>query len=94
MHYVYILISLKTNKFYIGETPDVNVRLAFHNDPEKNTNSTKPGIPWEVFWSLTVVNRSVARKIELHIKKMRNRKYYESLVKYPEMAEKLIAKYS
>jgi len=30
-HYVYILQSLKDNKFYIGETADVARRLAFHN---------------------------------------------------------------
>ena len=45
MHCVYILFSLKSNKFYIGETPDMASRLAFHNDVNKNTNSTKSGIP-------------------------------------------------
>jgi len=52
MHFVYIILSQKTKKFYVGETPDVSSRLAFHNDPEKNTNSTKSGIPWEIFYVL------------------------------------------
>jgi len=31
-HYVYILQSLKDNKYYIGSTSDVEARLSFHND--------------------------------------------------------------
>ena len=94
MHYVYILHSLRTGKYYAGESPDVEVRLAFHNDPIKNTNSTKSGIPWELFWTLKVSDRSLARKIELHIKNMKSVKYYQNLKEYPEISEKLIQKYS
>jgi len=94
MHYVYILFSTATNKYYIGETPDVIVRLEFHNDAQKNTNSTKTGIPWELFWSLEVADRSIARKIESHIKQMRTQKYYNDLKKYSEISKKLTKKYS
>ncbi len=94
MHYIYIIKSLKTGRYYIGESPEVLVRLDFHNDPIKNTNSTKSGIPWELFWSLEVSDRSLARKIGLHIKKMKSVKYYENLKRYPEISEKLIQKYS
>jgi len=94
MHYVYIIRSLKSDKFYVGETPDVILRLAFHNDPEKNTNSTKSGIPWEIFFVLELNNRVVARKIELHIKKMKSREYLMNFKKYPEMSDKLISKYT
>jgi len=93
MHFVYILLSLKTDKFYIGESADAETRLAFHNDPEKNTNSTKTGIPWRIFWNLEVADRALARKIETHIKKMKSRKYIEDLKKYPEISQKLIERY-
>ncbi len=94
MHFVYIIYSQRTNKYYIGETPDVNIRLEFHNDALKNTNSSRTGIPWELFWSLKVADRSTARKIENHIKKMRNQKYYNDLKKYPEISVRLIEIYS
>jgi putative endonuclease len=94
MHYVYIIYSQKKKAFYIGESTDVNSRLEFHNNPDKNTNSTLSGIPWEIFWVLQVENRIIARKIEAHIKRMRNQKYYHNLKSYPEVAEKLIEKYS
>ena len=94
MYCVYILFSLKSNKFYIGETPGMASRLAFHNDVNKNTNSTKSGIPWDVFFFLEVENRIIARRIETHIKKMKSKKYLENLKKYPEISQKLIEKYT
>ncbi len=93
MHYVYIIQSLKTGRFYCGETPDVSVRLTFHNNIEKNTNSTKTGIPWEFYWCLEVQDRILARKIESHIKLMKSTKYYSDLKSYPEISHKLIQKY-
>jgi putative endonuclease len=93
MHYVYILKSIKTGYFYIGETPEVSIRLEFHNDVEKNTNSTKTGIPWEVFWILEVSDRKIARLIEKHIKSMKSTTYIVNLKKFPEISKKLILKY-
>jgi len=36
----------------------------------------------------------VAGKIEIHIKKMKSKKYIQDLKKYPEIAQKLLKKYS
>ena len=94
MHFVYIIKSLKTGNFYVGESPNVEGRLSIHNDSAKNTNSTKSGIPWELFWDLQVSDRVVARLIEAHIKKMKSKKYIENLRNYPEISEKLIKRYS
>ncbi len=94
MHCVYIIKSLKSGRYYVGETPLIEDRLEIHNDPLKNTNSTKSGIPWELFWSLEVLDRSLARRIETQIKKMKSKKYIENLKKYPEISAKLIQKYS
>jgi putative endonuclease len=94
MNFVYILKSLKTNTFYIGETYDIDQRLLYHNDPILNQNSTKKGIPWEQFLILKVENRAIARRIEEHIKRMKSRKYIENLKQYPEMQTKLISSIS
>jgi putative endonuclease len=93
MHFVYIIYSKRIDGFYVGETPGVSERLNFHNDPEKNTNSTKKGIPWELYWQLEVEDRKLARKIEGHIKRMKSRKYYGSLKLHSEIGQKLISKY-
>ena len=94
MHFVYIIYSQKFDKYYIGETYEIQQRLMFHNSRDDNTNSTKSGIPWVLFLAIQVENRSVARKIETHIKRMKSKTYIRNLKQYPEMQLTLIKKYS
>ncbi|UII77360.1 GIY-YIG nuclease family protein [Flagellimonas sp. HMM57] len=94
MHYVYIIQSKIDNGFYVGETRDLVDRLTRHNTKELNAGITNRKIPWDYFYILKVKNSTVARKIERHIKKMKSRAYIENLRKYPEIATKLIEKYS
>lgn len=47
-HYLYILHSNSTNKYYIGETSDVSFRLNLHNSHEFKGSFTKIASDWEV----------------------------------------------
>ena len=68
MYYIYILFSLKTNKYYIGSTDDVPRRLKHHN--AGSTPSTNAGEPdWEIRYTETVPDRTAALMHELEIKK-------------------------
>ncbi len=79
----------------LGETSDLPQRMLYHNSIELNTNSTKTGIPWEVKYVIEVQNRSIALKIESHIKRMKSRVYIENMIKYhPSISDKLIDQYS
>ena len=49
MHFVYILYSKKLNRFYIGETFDVLVRIKRHNSDYYDNKFTAKGKPWELF---------------------------------------------
>jgi len=64
---VYILYSVKAKKFYAGQTIDLNLRLARHNQGLVKT--TKPGIPWMIVWTIMVSSRSEALRLEKKIKK-------------------------
>ena len=64
---VYILYSKSTNRYYSGQTQDLQNRLAEHNSGE--TVSIRNGIPWEVMWSKEMSSRSDAVKLERQIKK-------------------------
>ena len=44
---------------------------------------------WIVFLTIPCTSISEARKIELHIKRMKSRKYIEDLKKHPEMIQRL-----
>ncbi len=90
---VYILKSLKNNRYYIVETINLDKRLSWHNNPGLNTNSTKSGIPWELFYVINCESREQARKIETHIKRMKSSKYLLNLKKYPDISMKLLEKY-
>jgi putative endonuclease len=93
-HFIYVIESENSGNFYVGETPDLQSRLDFHNDAIRNDNSTKVGIPWKLFWSLEVKDRGMARRIESHIKRMKSKKYIENLKQFPEITQKLLKKYS
>ena len=93
MYFVYILKSESIDSFYVGETNDIETRLMLHNTGEFDFSFTKQANDWAIYFKMECPNRSIARKIELHIKKMKSRKYFESLSKYPEMTKKLLDKY-
>jgi putative endonuclease len=70
-YYVYILISLKDHKSYIGFSTDINKRLEYHN---KGLNtSTKNRRPLDLIYYEAYQNESDARKRELFLKSGRGR---------------------
>ncbi len=79
MYSIYILFSLKTNKYYIGSTDDLDRRLKHYT--AGSTPSTKAGAPdWEIRYTETVPDRAAALKRELEIKKKKRRNYLEWLI--------------
>ncbi len=91
---VYLLHSESTDKYYIGRTEDMCVRLGLYNSGAFASSSTKTGIPWTIYYTIDCIIRVQALAIEKHIKQMRSVKYYQSLKLYPEIMIKLKEKYS
>ena len=79
-HYVYIIQSQKNNRFYIGQTNNINNRLKRHNNRE--SLATKYGIPWRLIHLEKFDNRSEAIKREKYLKSLKNRNYLKSLINY------------
>lgn len=48
---------------------------------------------WILYFRIDELEYNQARKIEFHIKKMKSKKFIEDLKRYPEMVQKLLAKY-
>ena len=79
MHYtVYIIYSEKSDKYYTGSCEDLSIRIAQHN--AGRNKSTKPGIPWIIKHTEVFNSLKEARAREAQIKKMKSRKYIESLI--------------
>ena len=67
MFLTYILLSQKTQKYYVGHTNDFERRFEDHN---KGLNkSTKSGMPWSLVKYFRVKSKSEAVKLEIKIKK-------------------------
>ena len=92
-YYVYVLHSVKINKYYIGSTHDVTQRLERHHNDYYENKWTKKGKPWTLFLTIDCEDKKQAEAIERHIKRMKSKKYVENLTKYREMIEKLLERY-
>jgi putative endonuclease len=66
MFTVYILYSEITQKYYIGQTQDLDNRIVEHNSGE--TKSLKSGIPWKIVFTAEVENRVDSVRLEKKIK--------------------------
>ncbi|MDX2173109.1 MAG: GIY-YIG nuclease family protein [Bacteroidota bacterium] len=94
MAFVYILYSQSTDTFYIGSCKDLKQRLLEHQEKVFEKSYTSYIDDWNLYFSIDNIDYSLARKIELHIKRMKSKKYLENIKMYPQIAHKLILKYS
>lgn len=69
MHVVYILHSPTYDKYYVGQTPEVETRLLFHNELSENSYTSRYR-PWELKRVIEVGSRSLA--VQIGRRKQRN----------------------
>ena len=93
-YYCYILYSKLVDTYYIGECIDIEQRMYEHNTGCYKQSYTSQTNDWKIYHLILCQSRSQARKIESHIKRMKSRVYIENLLKYPEITDRLITRYS
>ncbi|MFO7844451.1 MAG: GIY-YIG nuclease family protein [Bacteroidales bacterium] len=91
-YYCYILYSKSLDKYYVGETQELEERLRLHHSGFFSSAYTIKTSDWELFYWIECESRKQARGIERHIKKMKSVAYYQNLKKYPEIISKLKAR--
>ncbi len=72
MYYVYLLKSKKDNKYYIGQTQDVEKRLKLHNSGR--VISTKSRRPFELVGYQSFKTRNESRWVEYNLKNHSDKK--------------------
>ena len=80
MHYVYILYSASTDRYYRGQTADLGNRIARHNRGE--VGSTALGVPWELVWFTEKANRSQGVLLEQKLKNLSRARLIQFMKKY------------
>ena len=76
--FIYILYSKKANKYYVGETENVNARLQSHL--AGISKYTSIANDWAVVHTESFDHRVDAIRREKEIKRMKSRKYIESII--------------
>jgi putative endonuclease len=78
-YYVYIIYSQSKDRYYIGYSHNPAERLTEHNLGA--TISTRSGRPWILVYQEEFPNKHDAIIREAKIKKMKSRKFIESLLR-------------
>ena len=79
---VYILHSLSKDRYYIGQTQDIEDRIIRHNSGR--SKSTKYGIPWKLVYKKEFGTRSEAMIYENKLKSEKSKKYIDELIEKPD----------
>lgn len=78
MFYLYILLSEKNNKFYVGSTANLSDRILRHNSAR--SKATASGIPWKLVYTEEFNTRSEAMKRECQIKAWKSHSLIDKLI--------------
>ncbi|MBC8473753.1 MAG: GIY-YIG nuclease family protein [Candidatus Omnitrophica bacterium] len=78
MHYVYILKSNKTGRYYIGETDNIGRRLGQHIAGKSSFGKRNKEI--ELVHRVETNTRGEAKRLELFLKKQKSRQFLEKFI--------------
>ncbi len=78
--YVYALYNSKSSKIYIGQTVNLEQRVAEHNQKRGNHYATRFQGEWELIYQESVATRSEALKREKQLKSFRGREFIKQYI--------------
>lgn len=78
MSYVYILQSLKNNRYYIGSTNNLDRRLSEHLTGK--SKYTKSILPIKLVFKQEFLNLNTARGVEFWLKKQKSRELISKII--------------
>jgi putative endonuclease len=81
MYYVYVVYNRRHDKFYIGETADLEERLRAHNDHRfVKSYTVRFSGAWELVYSEECADRQEARRREKQLKSYRGRQFIKEVI--------------
>jgi len=85
MHFLYIIYSLSTNTYYVGETHNTDARLVKHNEHTYSGGFSKIANDWDVVLNFECRSKDDALFLEKFIKRMKSRKFITKVIKDPSI---------
>ena len=92
MHYLYILYSSSSQKFYIGETNDVAERILKHRNHFYSNSFTKIANDWEIVLTFMCNNKEEALYLESFIKRMKSKTFNNKIIEDPTILKDILNK--
>ncbi len=80
MHYLYIIFSKSLNKYYIGESHNIEERLEKHNNHTYKGAFTKIANDWYIVFSKKYNSKEDALFLEAFIKRMKSKKFIYKII--------------
>ena len=93
MNWVYIIYSESLDKYYIGETENLSIRIEQHNQHFFKGAFTSIGQDWKLKWSIEVENREIARGIELFLKKQKSKHFIIRFLNSKEIQNSILSRF-
>ncbi len=94
MHFLHIIYSKKSNKYYTGETSDIHTRLEFHNNHHNKKAFTSSANDWVMKFTYKTSSKEDAIFLEKFIKRMKSRKFIEKIILNPLILAQILAERS
>ena len=92
IHFLYILHSKSKDKYYIGETPNVDFRLELHNSHSFKNSFTKIAEDWTIALQFECKDKKDALYLEAFIKRMKSKKFIQKIIDNPAILSDIILK--
>ncbi|MBB4800449.1 putative endonuclease [Flavobacterium nitrogenifigens] len=92
MHYLYILYSNSSQKFYIGETNNIDERISKHQMHFYSNSFTKIADDWQIVMTFTCNNREEAVYLEKFIKRMKSKNFNNKIIADPFILKDILSK--
>lgn len=90
MHFLYIIFSPSKNKYYVGETKNLEKRLLKHNNHTYKNAFTNIASDWEFVIKKTLNNKEEALYLERFIKRMKSKKFILKIIENISILDNLL----
>jgi putative endonuclease len=91
-HFLHIIYSKSSTKYYVGETHDVQERILKHNQHEYSNAFSKIANDWTLALAFECNDRNEALFLERFLKKMKSKMFIEKIIQNPEILSDILSK--
>ena len=93
MYYVYIIYSKTIDRYYIGQTENIDERLEQHNTGYFLHSYTSKTKDWEIVLSMKCSSRKQSVNIESYIKSMKSRRFINDIIQNQQRVTEIVDRF-